>query len=308
MRHTRSALHPYWSWMWYLVPALFFYSLFMAWPMFKSLELSLYTGSGFNLDTFIGFDNYRRLFGQGVVAERFWGAFRNTWIFFAVHMVVQNSLGLLFATILSSSSLRGAQIYRTIIFIPATLAIVVTGFLWRLLLNPQWGSVNIILTALGLDALALPWLGLEATALITISLVSSWQWVGIPTMIFLSALQNISEDLFEAAEIDGAGNWTTFWRIKMPLIWPIMGVVSILTFTANFNAFDVVFAMAGANGPPNFSTDILGTYFYRVGIAGQHPVGIPDMGLGAAVASFIFLVLFVGVLVIRSVFRDKEEL
>lgn len=307
MIHKGSSLHPHWSWVWYLLPAVFIYTLFMAWPMFKSLELSLYTGSGFNLDTFIGFDNYRRLLTRGQVAERFWGAFGNTWVFFAVHMIVQNSLGLLFATMLSSRRLRYAHVYRTIIFVPATLAIVVTGFLWRLLLNPQWGSVNLILSKIGLEHLTIPWLGLESTALITISLVSSWQWVGIPTMIFLSGLQSIPEDLFEAAEIDGAGTWSVFRRIKLPLIWPIMGVVSILTFTNNFNAFDVVFAMAGANGPPNYSTDILGTYFYRVGIAGQHPVGIPDMGLGAAVASIIFVVLFAGVLVLRGVFRDKEE-
>ncbi|MFW5695041.1 MAG: carbohydrate ABC transporter permease [Alkalispirochaeta sp.] len=276
----------------------------MAVPLFKSLQLSLYTGSGFRIETFVGFDNYRRLLTQGEVARRFWGAFRNTWVFFLVHMVVQNSLGLLFALLLSNESLKWRSVYRTIIFIPATLAIVVTGFLWKLLLNPQWGAVNLFLEMIGLESFTQPWLGLEGTSLIVISLVSSWQWVGIPTMIFLSALQSISNDLFEAADIDGAGTWTTFWRIKLPLIWPIMGVVSILTFTNNFNAFDVVFAMAGANGPPGFSTDILGTYFYRVGIAGEHPVGIPNMGLGAAVASIIFLVLFVGVLLMRSIFQS----
>lgn len=291
-------------WIWYMLPGLIVYTMFMAVPLFKSLQLSLYTGSGFRIETFVGFDNYRRLLTEGEVARRFWGAFGNTWIFFLVHMLVQNSLGLLFALLLSSETLKGRSAYRTIIFIPATLAIVVTGFLWKLLLNPQWGAVNLVLEMIGLGEFAQPWLGLEGTSLIVISLVSSWQWVGIPTMIFLSALQGISTDLFEAADIDGAGTWITFWRIKLPLIWPIMGVVAILTFTNNFNAFDVVFAMAGANGPPGFSTDILGTYFYRVGIAGEHPVGIPDMGLGAAVASIIFVVLFVGVLLMRSVFQS----
>ena len=291
-------------WIWYMLPGLLVYTAFMAVPLFKSLQLSLYTGSGFQIDTFVGFDNYRRLLTEGEVSQRFWGAFGHTWIFFAVHMIVQNSLGLLFALLLSSEAIKGRALYRTIIFIPATLAIVVTGFLWKLLLNPQWGAVNLMLDAVGLGAFAQPWLGIEGVSLVVISLVSSWQWVGIPTMIFLSALQAISGDLFEAADIDGASSWTTFWRIKLPLIWPMMGVVAILTFTNNFNAFDVVFAMAGANGPPNYSSDILGTYFYRVGIAGEHPVGIPDMGLGAAVASIIFVVLFVGVLVMRTVFQS----
>lgn len=287
-----------------MLPGLAVYTAFMAVPLFKSLQLSLYTGSGFQIDTFVGLDNYRRLLTGGETATRFWGAFGHTWIFFAVHMVVQNSLGLLFAVMLSEKDLRGRKVYRTVIFIPATLAIVVTGFLWKLLLNPQWGAVNLVLEAIGLGAYAQPWLGIEGVSLVVISLVSSWQWVGIPTMIFLSALQNISDDLFEAADIDGAGAWTTFLRIKLPLIWPMMGVVAILTFTNNFNAFDVVFAMAGPNGPPNYSSDILGTYFYRVGIAGEHPVGIPDMGLGAAVASIIFIVLFVGVILMRGIFRS----
>ncbi|MFA7565444.1 MAG: sugar ABC transporter permease [Alkalispirochaeta sp.] len=301
-RPRTTALFP--VWIWYMLPGLIVYTLFMAIPLFKSLQLSLYTGSGFRIETFVGFDNYRRLLTQGEVARRFWGAFGNTWIFFLVHMIVQNSLGLLFALLLSSEALKWKSVYRTIIFIPATLAIVVTGFLWKLLLNPQWGAVNIFLKGVGLESLVRPWLGLEGTSLIVISLVSSWQWVGIPTMIFLSALQSISSDVFEAADIDGSSAWSTFWRIKLPLIWPIMGVVAILTFTNNFNAFDVVFAMAGANGPPGYSTDILGTYFYRVGIAGEHPVGIPDMGLGASVASIIFGVLFVGVLLMRSVFQS----
>jgi len=222
-------------------------------------------------------------------------------------MVVQNSLGLLFALLLSSRNLKGVAVYRTIIFVPATLAIVVTGFLWKLLLNPQWGAINIVLSKIGLESWVQPWLGLEGVSLVVIALVSSWQWVGIPTMIFLSALQNIPDELFEAADIDGAGRWSVFSKVKLPLIWPIMGVVMILTFTNNFNAFDAVFSMAGANGPPNYSADILGTYFYRIGIAGEHPVGIPDMGLGAAVASIIFVVLFLGVLVMRSVFRAESD-
>jgi raffinose/stachyose/melibiose transport system permease protein len=139
-----------------------------------------------------------------------------------------------------------------------------------------------------------------------VSLVSSWQWVGIPTMIFLAALQGISDDYFEAAAIDGASAFQVFWHVKLPLLRPILGVVTILTFTGNFNAFDVVFAMEGPNGPPAYSTDILGTYFYRTGIAGQHPVGIPDMGLGAAVATVIFAVLLVGVLLVQAGTQERQ--
>jgi raffinose/stachyose/melibiose transport system permease protein len=295
------------QWLVWILPALAVYLVFMAWPLFNSLRLSFYTGSGFHLDNFIGFDNYARLFGGGPESVRFFGAFGNTFFFFFIHMVVQNVLGLTFALILSRKVLLGRGLFRTVIFIPATLAIVVTGFLWKLLLNPQWGPINLLLTQAGLGDWALPWLGDSHFALLFVSLVSSWQWVGIPTMIFLAALQGISDDYFEAAEIDGAKPWQVLTRIKIPLLRPIMGVVAILTFTGNFNAFDVVFAMTGVNGPPDYSTDILGTYFYRTGIAGQQPIGIADMGLGAAISTITFVVLLVGVVIMQNLSRQGDQ-
>jgi raffinose/stachyose/melibiose transport system permease protein len=210
-------------------------------------------------------------------------------------MVVQNSLGLLFANLLSSE-FKGWNVYRTIIFAPATLSVLVTGFLWTLILNPQWGAVNKLLVAMDLKSLALPWLGKEELALPIISLVSSWQWVGMPTVIFLAGLMGISEELLEAARIDGASEWAIFWRIKFPLLRPVIGIVAILTFVDNFNAFDVIYAMAGARGEPAYSTDLLATLFYRTGIAGEHPVGIPNMGMGASIATMTFMILMVGVL------------
>lgn len=294
------------SWFLYIVPALLVYIGFMALPLFASLGSSFYTGSSFKLDTFVGFDNYAKLFTDSEVSPRFWGAFGNTWIFFAIHMLVQNTLGLVFALMLSNKALKGSAVFRTIIFIPATLAIVVTGFLWKLLLDPNFGPINQFITFIGLPQLALPWLGLPETTLPIISLVSSWQWVGIPTMIFTAAIQSIPVDYFEAASIDGASGWQVIRHIKLPILVPMMGVVAILTFTGNFNAFDVVYTMAGANGAPDYAADILGTYFYRTGIAGKHPVGIPDMGLGAAVATITFFMLLAGVLIMQKLSASRK--
>ncbi len=293
------------SWFFYFLPALIIYIVFTIFPIANSLRMSFFQGSGFNLDTFVGFENYRRLFFDPLISENFWNAFGNTWVFFLVHMLVQNTLGILFANLLLAQTGKWGSFYRTMIFLPSTLAILVTGFLWKLLLNPQWGVITMIAAAIHPE-LAQPWLGNSESALITISLISSWQWVGIPTMIFLASLQSIPNDLFEAAAIDGVTWWQVFWYIKLPLVRPIIGVVAILTFTGNFNAFDIVFAMAGINGGPVYSTDILGTYFYRIGIAGEHPVGIPNVGLGATVASLVFLFLFLGVMLIRVFTRERN--
>lgn len=289
-----SSLRPSgWYWMLYILPALLIYLIFMAWPLLDSIRLSLYTGS-FGNRTFTGLGNYVKLFINPEYSSRFWGAFGHTWIFFAIHMLVQNMLGIAFAVMLTNRTMRGRGVYQTIIFLPVTLAVLVTGYLWKLLLSPVW--TGDILTQIGLGAFVQPWLGQESTALIAVALVSCWQWVGIPTMMFVAALQGISEDLVEAASLEGANSWHMFRHIKLPLIRPVVGIVTILTFVNNFNAFDIVYAMENANGAPNYSTDIIGTLFYRIGIAGQHPVAIADAGLGAAIATLIFLMLSVFVI------------
>jgi raffinose/stachyose/melibiose transport system permease protein len=296
---TRGSLHRYelrrkLIWLIFLLPALLIYVRFMALPLFNSLGLSFYQGTGLTPERFVGFDNYVQLFTVPLWRDRFFNALGNTAVFFAIHMLVQNTLGLLFAVLLATG-IKGHGLLRTIIFLPATLSVLIIGFLWRLILNPQWGAVNQFLKAIGLDRFALPWLGDPTWALIVISLVSVWQWVGLPTMFYLAGLLTIPEELTEAARVDGASSWQAFWRIKFPLLLPVIGIVAVLTFVGNVNAFDIIYAMAGARGEPAYSTDLLGTFFYRTAIAGEHPVAIPNMGMGAAVATAMFLILLVGV-------------
>lgn len=276
----------------------------MAYPLLDSIRLSLYTGNSNNF-VFVGLENFSRLFTPGEFSTRYWHAMGNTCIFFVIHMLVQNVLGILFAVLLTQKGMKGRNFYQTLIFIPTTFAVLVTGYLWKLILNPVWSKG--FLTGLGLSNLAQPWLGNEKTALIFTALVSCWQWIGIPTMMFVAALQNISDDIYEAADIAGANKWQLFWHIKLPLIKPVVGIITILTFVNNFNAFDIVFAMENVNGAPGYSTDLLGTLFYRVGIAGQHPIGIPDPGMGAAIATVTFVLLVVGSLTVMRLTQSKEE-
>lgn len=283
------------QWFLFTIPALVIYVWFMAFPLFNSMRLSFYTGTGLVPSKFVGLQNYLELFTNPLFKDRLICALKNTFILFAICMGIQNTLGLMFANILSGR-LKGHSVYRTIIFLPATMSVLVTGFLWKLILNPHWGAVNQLLTHLGFERFSgYPWLGKPETAMIMVGLVTAWQWVGIPTMIFLAGFQGIAEDIHEAASIDGASATQIFWGIKLPLLVPVIGLVSILTFVGNFNAFDIVFAMTNARGAPEYSTDIMGTLFYRIGIAGQHPVAQPNMGIGASIATVIFFILFLGV-------------
>jgi len=270
------------------LPALLIYVVFMAFPLLDSVRMSFFQGPA-SAREFVGFSNYVELFTEGELSVRYWNALGNTIVFFLIHMCVQNVLGITFAALLTNRKMRGRGLYQTLIFIPTTFAIVVTGYLWRLILNPMWSQD--LLTTIGLPGLIRPWLGLESTALVAVALVSCWQWIGIPTMIFVAAFLGISDDLYEAAEIEGANGWQIFRSIKLPLVLPVAGIVTILTFAGNFNAFDVVFVMTTANGAPAYSTDLLGTLFYRVGIAGQHPVAIPNMGYGATIGTITFVLV-----------------
>lgn len=290
------------SWLPYLLPALLIYTIFMAFPLIDSLRLSLYSGNAPQSRSFVALGNFARLFGDERISVRYWGAFSNTWIFFAIHMVVQNGLGILFAVLLTAETMKGRHLYQTIIFIPTTFAVLVTGYLWKLMLNPVWSGDFFV--SIGLPFLKYPWLGDTRTALPIVALVSCWQWMGIPTMMFVAALRNISVELLEASHLEGAGGMQTFLYIKLPLIKPVVGIISVLTFVNNFNAFDIVFAMENVNGAPEYSTDLIGTLFYRYGIAGQHPIGIPDAGLGAAIATITFFLLL---LVVTPTLRATQR-
>jgi raffinose/stachyose/melibiose transport system permease protein len=279
----------------FLAPAVIVYTMFMIYPLVDSLRLSLYTSDDRGHETFVGLDNYHKLVTDPLWEPRLKGAIVNNLKFFAIHMLVQNPLGLLLASLLSSPYIRGRTIYRTLIFTPTVLSVVLIGFIWSMILSPLWGISGDFFTAIGLEQYAKkPWLGLESTALTTLSLVSVWQWVGLPMMLFLAALIGIPDELIEAARVDGATGWGVFWRIKFPLILPTVGIVSVLTFVGNFNAFDLIYATQKVNAGPNFSTDILGTFFYRTFFGMQLQPGNPTMG--ATIAGVMFLIILAGVL------------
>lgn len=277
----------------FLAPAILIYSAFMVIPLINSLRLSFFEISNQNQLSFNGVQNYVKLFTDSNFAPFFWRALKNNFVFFAVHMLVQNPIGLLLAALLAEGG-RVRNFFRTVLFMPTVLSVVIIGFIWQLILNPLWGVAEGILKAVSLGEWFGPWLGKPESALIAVSLISVWQFVGIPMILFYAALIGIPDELTEAAHVDGATRWDIFWRIKFPLILPTVGIVSVLTFVGNFNAFDLIYTMKGANAGPDFATDIMGTLFYRTFFGQQLQLGNPTMG--ATVAAMMFLIILTGVL------------
>jgi len=276
----------------FLAPALLVYTAVMILPLFNTMRLALYS----RIDqerVFVGLQNFKTLFGDAVWSEQFWNALGNNFWFFIIHMLVQNPIGIALAVVLSHPRLRFAAFYRSAIFIPTILSFVIVGFAWKLILSPIWGVAPSMLDAIGLKSLFAPWLGKEAWALTTLALISVWQFVGIPMMLIYAALLSIPNEVLEAAELDGITGFSAFWKIKLPLILPSIGIISILTFVGNFNAFDLIYAAQGALAGPNYSTDILGTFLYRTFFGFQLQLGDPHMG--STIASAMFVIILFGV-------------
>jgi raffinose/stachyose/melibiose transport system permease protein len=272
----------------FLAPALLVYSALMIVPLAETLRLSLFTEND-QVRSFIGLGNFETLFGDPRWSQSFWNALWNNTYFFLIHMLVQNPIGIGLAALLSLPRLRARTFYRTAIFMPTMLSFVVVGFVWKLILSPLWGVAPSLLAAVGLKSLFGPWLGQETTALTALSLVSVWQYVGIPMMLIYAALLSIPDEVIEAAECDGVTGIAQFWKIKLPLVLPAIGLVSILTFVGNFNAFDLIYVSQGALAGPNFATDILGTFLYRTFFGHQLQLGDPHMG--ATIATVMFLII-----------------
>jgi raffinose/stachyose/melibiose transport system permease protein len=276
----------------FLAPAVAVYTAIMIVPLFGTLNLALFNREG-EATVFVGLANFATLFGDPRWSGAFWNALANNCWFFVIHMAVQNPIGILLAALLSSPRLRMTAFYRTAIFIPTVLSFVIVGFVWKLILSPIWGIAPGMLDAIGLKFLFAPWLGQEETALTTLALISVWQFVGIPMMLIYAAMLSIPDEVIEAAEMDGVTGWSQFWKIKLPLILPSIGIISILTFVGNFNAFDLIYVSQGALAGPNYATDILGTFLYRTFFGFQLQLGDPHMG--ATIATAMFVIILVGV-------------
>lgn len=280
-------LSPFWRFLPFWLPAFILYSLFIVWPLLNAVSYSLFEWQGLKRGAFTGLSNFARLFQEPWRSD-LWTAFWHNILFFIGTMLVQNTIALFFAVILNNLK-RGSRFFQNLFFMPHLLATVLVGFLWNLILNPLFGPLNKALRAIGLDALAQPWLGQPETALPSIIAVNAWAWLGFPMMLFLANLGSIPASYLEAARLDNANDWQIFRFIQLPLLRPSLIIVTVMTFIGNFNAFELIFVMAGSNGSPGGATDVLGTLFYRTAFGtGQDAI---SMGSSLAVMMFGFIAL-----------------
>lgn len=277
----------------FVAPALFVYALYVIYPILSTLSYSFYEWNGVNEKVFIGLENYARMFNDDI----FWVALKNNiWVVFA-SVFVQIPLGLVMALLLFAP-IRGIRFFNGVYFIPFLMSTVAVGMLWGLMYDPINGAINQGISLLGFENIA--WLSEKNIAIFSVLMVIVWQFSPFYMILFKAGIVGISEDMYEAAEIDGANYFQKFLKITLPLLAPTIVTSSILAIVGSLKSFDLFYIMTG--GGPNHGTEILGTYMYKQAFINY------NMGYGSTIAFTMFALALVVVVIIQLLdyYRKKK--
>ncbi len=287
----------------FVLPAFVIFAVFVLYPMVTALTYSFFEWRGIARGEFVGLQNFITLFTSEPYASDVPRAFAHNFLLFAAAMVVQNSVGLLLANLLHRVG-RLRRFFQTVFTMPYLVSPLVIGYLWSLLLSPLFGPVNAFLKLIGLESFAQPWLGQPSTAIWVVVLVTAWQWVGFPLLLYGAALGGIPQEIEEAASLDGASAWQRFSQISLPMILPVIGTVSVLTFIGAMEAFPIPYALGGSSGSPAGATDVMSLVFYRTSFESGTTNAI---GVSSAIAITLFLVIFGCSVLFTQWFRRTER-
>jgi raffinose/stachyose/melibiose transport system permease protein len=270
-------------------------------PLLMNIGISFTSWRGIGTPEWIGLENYTRL----VSDERFWLSFRNIGVLIVAMVVVPTVVGLVLAALLTDYvapyfGRRTANTFRSGFYLPQVVPVAVTGIIWAWILNPNFGALNKILETVGLGELGQNWLGDPSLALPSVMVVLIWVQIGYPVVMFMSGLQRVDPELYEAANIDGASWWQRFARISVHMVRPELYVVLVTTTIATLKVFAQIFVLT--RGGPGGAT-LVPTYFAYQNFFGQRV----NVGYGAAIATVLALIIVVLTLaVLRLQTRDER--
>ncbi|TDL31294.1 sugar ABC transporter permease [Jeotgalibacillus sp. S-D1] len=277
----------------FVSPALIVYAMYVIYPILATLNYSFYDWNGSSVGTYIGLQNYVQLFSDSI----FWTALRNnTWITLT-SVFVQIPLGLIMALMLFAP-IKGIRLMSSVYFFPFLMSTVAIGLLWIYMFDPINGSINQLINLLGFENVA--WLSGENTAIIAVLFVIVWQFAPFYMILFRAAIVGIPEELYEAADIDGANPWHKFSRITLPLLMPTIVSSSILAIVGSLKAFDIFYVMTG--GGPNHATELMGTYMFKQAFVNF------NMGYASAIAFVMFFIALIVTILIQALdfYRQKK--
>ena len=279
----------------FLLPGLLFYLLAVFYPIEESIRLSFMKWGGIGIKKFVGFDNYRTMFQDKV----FYTAFINNLIYLLIAVSMQLLIGLVFAVLLTYIKKKSTLI-KTLFYIPCIVTTVAVTQLFRSIYATEpMGLINQVLNAVGLEHLATSWLTNIKTVLICVSIPEGWRFSGMYMVIFYAALISLDPEVYEAAKVDGANEWQTLIKIKLPLIKSILLLTLTMCLTGALRGFDIPFLLTGG-GPGNVS-ELMSTYMYKKAFSSN------QYGYGSALAVFVIIESILVVSALRLGFTSKEE-
>ena len=279
----------------FIAPAFFLFAIFVLTPVLATLCLSFFEWSGFSTARFIGIANYRNLLADKV----FWLALQNNFKFIVFYTVLPILLGLLLTMLMGRRNIWGRSFFRVGTFVSYVMPMAVVGVVWRWMYNPIFGPINTFLRSVGLQRLALGWLGDFQWAFAAVGLIATWAFYPYCTNLFLSGVQRVDESLYDAAKVDGANDWQQFIHVTIPGIRPEIVIATVTTFIFALRAFDLVFVTT--RGGPAHQTLVSSLYLYF------NAFQINRVGYAAAVAVVQTAVLFVFSSLLLSRYKGRED-
>ena len=277
----------------FTAPTLFLYAVLFVAPFGYAFYLSLFRWKGYSLSEmrFAGMSNFLKLASDKLV----WIGLKNNLFFLFWSTLVIFAFSLLFAVCLTREKrIRHPNFYRILYFFPNVLSIVVVGVLWRFLYNPSFGLLNSVLRALNLEAGIRDWLGDKNVVMASLIAPQAWMYIGFYMVLFIAAIQNVPEEYYESAVIDGAGQMCQFYAITVPLIWSTLRTAFVFFVVNAFSrTFALVYVMT--EGGPNHASELVTTYLYNQAFK------YSNFGYGSAIGVFLFAVVGTISLIVLSV-------
>jgi raffinose/stachyose/melibiose transport system permease protein len=274
----------------FVAPALVMMAVFVVWPIVSAVRMSFYRWKGFGpMDDFVGLRNFNRVLTDDVFTH----AVLHNFTIVILSVLVQLPLGLGIALLLNRP-IRFRGILRTVIFVPYVVAEVIAGVIWFQLLQPGYGVVDGLLKSVGISPPEQGFLGTPSLTLGTVFVVLTWKYLGLAILLFLAGLQGVPDELYEAAQLDGASWWQVQRRIAIPLLGPTMRTWAFLSMIGSLQLFDMVWILTGG-GPANATTTMAtyligqGTQRHNYGIAGAASVVLFVVGFVMALAYQVFV-------------------
>lgn len=290
----------------FVLPFVIVFLIFNVYPVLRTLYLSFTNAkiAGVGKIQWVWFDNYIRV----ITDKFFWRALGNTLRIWGVNIVLQLGLAFLLTIIFSDIKykIKGLGVFRVIYYLPNLIAATSVAFLFKTLLDWRYGTFNQIIYQVfkffGKSYNPIDWLGTAAHAGSTIAVISAWMWFGNSFIMLMAGVQGISKDYFEAAAIDGAGRWTVFGKITLPLLKPILLYVAITSLIGGLQMFDLPYLMADKASASYNSVQTAVMYLYKFGFE----TGTTQTGYASAIAYILFLIILT-VSVVQFKLFNKED-